>query len=152
MDDKEAHQLRLMLFTMCSQNLCFHATVCAFLPETSSKFRFSEVSCLSPALLSFLSYYRNRVVLLIMIVCFIGQTAFMCVCVKYGVTMVPWFRVGQERGRCFTGPSGNNLLVLGYFLTPLLCELISLVFLCLRQSFVSHLSMLMYIIYFCSAF
>lgn len=66
--------------------------------------------------------YRNRVVLAIMVTCFIGQTAFMCICVKYGVTMIPWFRVGQTEGRCFTGPSGKNLLVIGYFLTPLLCK------------------------------
>lgn len=65
---------------------------------------------------------RNKVVLLIMSTCLVFQTAFMCICVKFGLALVPWFRAGQEVGRCFAGPSQNNLLVLGYFLCPLLCK------------------------------
>lgn len=54
--------------------------------------------------------------------CLLGQTAYQCVCVKMGVSLIPWFRAGQTVGRCFTGPSQENVLVIGYFICPLCCE------------------------------
>jgi hypothetical protein len=70
----------------------------------------------------FIQYVRrNRAVMALLGACFLIQTVFLCICVKWGIALIPWFRVGQETGRCFTGVSQNNLLVLGYFLTPLLC-------------------------------